>query len=295
MKAKLFFQIVLCSTLYAQLAQGKISIEEPKNEVWLPWLDDDRVLRISGKVSDLSVKELKLEIDKQRSERHQTWRVNPKKDGSFSFEISQYLVYPDSKTQMTIFSIDSKGKVVESTTQFIYCCSSMGEDGFFQELAPGKDNVIQISKKNSVLDGVGLNFPGRGLNEKTNLIISLGSAKKIRLSEYQAVSPAIRFNFSKLKAIPASTEYTLKFYPGIPRNDMAMVMSKEDWENITNREWENVNLKSSDLIVLASDDSGAQWAEFKPVNVTKDKVSFSLPDTEQVRSIFVVAIKNQKK
>lgn len=294
MRNLLLFQVLLCAIFFASSGQAKIVIVEPKDGEWLPYLDEDKILRISGKVANSSAAEVTMNIDQQRSEKNEVWRFKVGKDGVFAFEISQFLIYPDIKTKITISALDSKGKSLETSSQFIYCCAAKGGKGYYRDLEIGKSQKIEITGSGSILANVGVKIPKEAIKSKISLVITEGNAERIKLKEYYPISPAIRFFFSNFKT-PAGVIYYLKAYPSSPRDDMAREISKEDWKDITDKDWKDIDLKKSTLVILGSDDTGVHWNEIKYDRIEGDVVSFSLPEKDQVITTFVIAVKLDRK
>ncbi|MEN0057367.1 MAG: hypothetical protein AAGB31_00925 [Bdellovibrio sp.] len=284
----IFLLFLMSTSVY-----GKIVISTPQSGEWLPWLDEDRELEISGKVIDApKVSEVTLTF-KQRAEKNEVFKQKLTKDGDFHFKISQFLVYPDAQTMMTFSGIDKSGKEVEKTTLLIYCCS-VEKTGFFQQLVSGRDYTIKVNILKSAIDNVEVMIPKKSIEENVDLFISVAAVERIDLKKYIPISRAVRIYFSKINT-PVGLRYSIPTTLDTPRNDMAKPISEDDWNYITDKKWQPIDLKKSKVVILATNDGGVQWDEFHPDKVIGNNVTFTFSEKMRGNTVFVVAVTVDKK
>lgn len=272
-------------------ALGQIQVSSPKDNTWLPPLDEDRQLEIKGKVLNPSPNtKVVLSLDKQRSEKNETWTTTVNKSGEFSFRISQFLILTRQKTQMKLEAFNEKGRAAyQFTNQSIYCCS-IGNYGYFGLLVPGKSREIEIIAANTPIDKTTVSIPKSNIAENSFIMVTGEAVQGIPLEKYVPLSAAIKFYLAKSKDL-SDLKYSLIAYPDIPREDTTREISTEDWNTVTNKNWKAIDLNMSKVLVLGLAHPGGEWVEIVPDKIIGNRVFFSQPKEGRSLSIFVVVAK----
>jgi hypothetical protein len=273
-------------------AQAKITITSPKAESWLLPMDDDRTIAITGNTSNLpSGTELKLSIDRQRTKKPQTWKTKLSKSGSYTFEIDQYLIYPNNKTTLTVEAIKD-GAVIETEKQTIFCCSTEVY-GVFKELTPGSEQVISVSQPGTDIDGMRLTIPKKATigtkNPRVIITVQQDQMRDVPLDKYTPLNSAIDIDLSDFTSI-SGIKYSLRAQPNIPRIRGAQKADPESWESFAERPWKDIDLAKSKIIILAYDPNDQIWKEVKPSKMLGNDVEFTLPE-DHVFNRFLPAAK----
>ncbi|WP_413578567.1 hypothetical protein ACLVWU_08520 [Bdellovibrio sp. HCB290] len=271
--------ISLIAVFLSLPALAKISITSPKVGEWLPPLDEDRQLQVSG-TSDLPAgTDLILTTGSGKS-----WTSKTRKDGSFSFEFSQLTIPALKKTILTVMNLEK----TETSTQEVYCCS-MESVGFHTVLSPVKSYEFKVKQPGFEIDGLEITIPKNAVTtEGAELFASKAFADGINLAKYVPLSPAIAVIITKIKT-RTGIQYSFTIDPRTPRNETTSKVSADDWSQVTNRAWQDIDLKKAKLVVLATGLSGHEWTELSTGTLRGNTFTFKQLEGEKTFTTFVIA------
>jgi len=257
-------------------------------------MDGDLNFTVTGTAKDYpSGTEVVLYIDKQRTDRPKIWRTKVDKNGSFTFEIDQMLIYPDRKTLLTFKARNGSG-AIEKQQHEIFCCSS-APYGFLHQIENrNAEQTIIVSMPGTELDGIRLTIPSNiKMNKNPRVVITIqqGNVVDIPRDRYIPLNAQVYFDFFGLKSI-SGIKYTIQAQPQTPRDTLGIKSSQDGWEHIYGLPWSKMDLEKEEVVILGHSEDTRMWVEIIPEKRSGNNIEFTLPSNDSFDRI-VPAIKRK--